>query len=264
VSDLPAEFVQQVATAQYRDSTSRLRARAALHVRFSTATRDWWPWVYDRIAPKAGDTVLEVGAGTGGLWREHSDQLPEDLRLLLTDASPAMCDALRSLIGSSRWVVRCDAQHLAVPDRTADVVVGNHMLYHVPDIDRALSEMARVLVPGGRLVVTTNGDRHMWQLEELTSSLGITYAGTRLHHPFRLEDAPVRIGRRFTDVSVESYDDVLLVTDPDAVVAYLESVVDLDDSQRDRIHAATLDRINSDGAFRIDKSVGLITAQTSR
>jgi SAM-dependent methyltransferase len=41
------------------------------------------------------------------------------------------------------------------------------MLYHVPDLDRALAELARVLRPGGRLVAATNGLRHLGELWDL-------------------------------------------------------------------------------------------------
>jgi SAM-dependent methyltransferase len=262
MSDPTAREVREVAAAQYHASTSRLQARATMHQRFSTATQDWWPWVHDHLALRPDDVVVEVGAGTGALWGSFGGRTPAGMRVLLTDASPAMCATLASLRGPDRWIIQSDAQQIPLPDATADVVIANHMLYHVPDIDRALADMSRVLVRGGRLVVTTNGGRHMSQLEELADSVGIPYGGARLHSPFRLEDAPARIGAVFTDVHVASYDDTLLVTDAEAVVDYLASVATLDATQREALRTATDERIRSDGAFRIDKTVGLITASS--
>lgn len=44
------------------------------------------------------------------------------------------------------------------------------MLYHVPDIDKALSEIKRVLKPGGNFYVSTNGKEHMQELEKLVKN----------------------------------------------------------------------------------------------
>ena len=57
-----------------------------------------------------------------------------------------------------------DVQELPFPDGTFDAAVAAWMLYHVPDRDRAISELARVLRPGGRLVAITNGRDHLAEL----------------------------------------------------------------------------------------------------
>ena len=54
-----------------------------------------------------------------------------------------------------------DVQHLPFEDATFDCAVAAWMLFHVPDIDRGLGELARVLRPGGPLVAVTNArDAH--------------------------------------------------------------------------------------------------------
>ena len=54
-----------------------------------------------------------------------------------------------------------DAQALPLPDASFDVVMARHMLYHVPDIDRAVAEAARLLRPGGRFLAVTNSAHTM-------------------------------------------------------------------------------------------------------
>ena len=49
-----------------------------------------------------------------------------------------------------------DVQNLDFPDAGFDAVVAAWMLYHVPDLDRALGECARVLRPGGTFLAVTN------------------------------------------------------------------------------------------------------------
>ncbi|MCW2924635.1 MAG: class SAM-dependent methyltransferase [Thermoleophilia bacterium] len=106
--------------------------------------------------------VLEVGCGDG----RFSEQLRDDLhtRVVALDFSPGMAAqaALRGLdvqIG--------DIQSMPWPDGQFDVVVANWMLYHVPDLDRGLEEIHRVLRPGGRLVASTMANGHMRELWDL-------------------------------------------------------------------------------------------------
>ena len=54
-----------------------------------------------------------------------------------------------------------DAQELPFPDDAFDVVVANHMLYHVPEPARAAAEIGRVLRPDGLLLAATNGPDHL-------------------------------------------------------------------------------------------------------
>jgi len=83
-------------------------------------------------------------------------------------------------------------EDLPFADETFDVAVANWMLYHVPDVDRGVSELARVVRRGGRLVAVTNGLDHFRELAEL---VGVTRTW-----PFHAEDGAEILGRRFSDV----------------------------------------------------------------
>ena len=64
-------------------------------------------------------------------------------------------------------VLQADGQALPFPNAAFDRVLAAHMLYHVPDREGALAEMRRVLRPGGRLVLATNGSNYQARLGEL-------------------------------------------------------------------------------------------------
>jgi SAM-dependent methyltransferase len=237
-------------------TTANLAARMAIHS-YSTNPQDWFSWLWQRL-PLTGD-VLEVGAGTGKLW-SHAEPSAVAPRLTLVDFSSAMCERLRSVPGAA--VLRGDATALPFVDASFDLVIANHMLYHLDDPEAGLREFARVLRPGGRLAAATNGADHLAELSALGPAIGRPdlALGTHRNH-FSAEDGPALVARHFTDVSVERRDGDLEVPDAGPVLAYLGSLSDVPltpqqvRSARDRVRAA----LDNHGSYRVRVDTVLIT-----
>jgi ubiquinone/menaquinone biosynthesis C-methylase UbiE len=105
-------------------------------------------WACSRAA---GET-LEVAIGTG-LNLAH---YPADLQLTGLDLSPEMLELAASraaALGRPVELKEGDAQELPFPDSCFDSVVCTYSLCSVPDVPRAISEMKRVVKPGGRLIL---------------------------------------------------------------------------------------------------------------
>lgn len=103
------------------------------------------------IAQAAG-RVIEAGIGTGANLRYY----PESVELTGVDASPPMlAQAVRRAAALDRQVTlrQGDADALPVEDGSADTVVATLLLCSVPDVPTTLAEFARVLRPGGRLLL---------------------------------------------------------------------------------------------------------------
>jgi ubiquinone/menaquinone biosynthesis C-methylase UbiE len=101
---------------------------------------------------RARGAVLEVAVGTG----RNLPFYPPEAVLTGVDVSPAMLKrAQRRAEGLGRLVSlqAADAQHLPHPDATFDTVVATLALCSIPDDRAAVAEMARVLRPGGRLLL---------------------------------------------------------------------------------------------------------------
>jgi SAM-dependent methyltransferase len=250
---------------QYRDS-SNLGARINLHARFNTSSVPWPRWLFDRLGLTVDSRVLEVGGGPGMLWRSHVDDLPSGCRVMLTDMSPGMVGEARDAIGDARFAYGvADAQRLPFVDASFDVLIANHMLYHVPDLDAALGEFARVLASGGRLVAATNGRGHMPELIALLESVGL--GGTKWSYVevFGLENGVDTIARHFDDVAVERCPGALDVTEAQAVVDYVNSLPASRQSRNVSVKAEILghveEAIDTHGAFRITTDAGLITGR---
>jgi SAM-dependent methyltransferase len=159
-----------------------------------------------------------------------------------------------------------------------------HMLYHVPGIDRAIGELARVLRPGGVAIVATNGEGHMRQFGDLLAAavravepgavISEAAFGPVVGHRFRLENAPAMLRRHFALAEVVSWQTEIRIPEAGPVIAYL-------DSQRagraDRLPAGvsweamigaaqglTGEIIARDGAFTADSHSGLVVCRGPR
>ena len=67
-----------------------LKARIQLHRHFSTNKYSWKKWIFDHLLMPGSSVALELGCGTGDLWTENMDRIPDDWRLSLSDFSPEM------------------------------------------------------------------------------------------------------------------------------------------------------------------------------
>jgi SAM-dependent methyltransferase len=157
---------------------------AALAAFTNTAYRDeFWPGrryedQSDRIAlrallPAAGGRLMDVGAGFGRLADEYGGYR----EVVLVDPSPAMLEGARERLGSDPRIAFLSgtAQHLPVADASVDVLVCVRTLHHVGDLRPVISEFARVLRPGGVLVMETANKRNLkavlaWLLRRRDSS----------------------------------------------------------------------------------------------
>ena len=114
----------------------------------------------DAIVAEQPLRVLEVGPGTGAFAARIAAALP-GVRLTAIDQSARFVELSRARGVDAR---EGDAQDLPFGDESFDVVAALWMLYHVPDVDRAIAEIRRVLRPGGLFVAVTNGDDHLADL----------------------------------------------------------------------------------------------------
>jgi SAM-dependent methyltransferase len=162
------------------------------------------------IAPRR---LIEVGGGPGELSARLHDQL--DAEVSFVDISPRMVELARNR-GIDAQVG--DVQELPFADESFDTAVAAWMLYHVPDLDRGIAELSRVLVPGGRLVAVTNSELHLRELREL-----IAYPGDRVE-PFGRENGEEYLSRHFSAVERLDVDGVVTVRERAKLVAYRASL----------------------------------------
>jgi SAM-dependent methyltransferase len=178
-----AAFVRE----QYA-TEDRLRARKSAYE--NAEGDDPRDFAFEAIAEMRPRRVLEVGGGEGELAERVLRELGAEV--VAVDQSERMVEIQRSK-GVDAHIG--DVQELPFADGEFDVAVAAWMLYHVPNLDRGLAELARVLRPGGRLVAVTNAVDHLqelWDLARRATSIG--------RFAFRSDNGEASLLRHFSRV----------------------------------------------------------------
>ena len=113
-----------------------------------------WQLPIDWLDVPQGGVVLDVGAGPGSITATLGHAAgPDGLALGVDVSEPMLARAVRAAAGPQVGFLRADAQRLPFRDQSFDVAVSIAVFQLIPDPAAALSEIARVLKPGGRLAV---------------------------------------------------------------------------------------------------------------
>lgn len=166
---------------------------------------------FGAIAEEAPRRVLEVGCGPG----ELAERVQTDLgaEVVAIDISPRMVE-LTTARGVDARIG--DVQDLPFGDGEFDCAIAAWMLYHVPDVPKALSELARVLEPGGRLVAVTNRREHLLELRRLFESWPAS--------SFDDVGGPALLARHFSQIEERDVGGWVDFPDREAVLAYIAAM----------------------------------------
>ena len=168
-----------------------------------------------------------------------------------------MLDVARGALGDRATFLAADLQELPFEDASFDVVIANHMLYHVPDRPRAFAEVRRVLAPDGSFHAATNGRGFLREIVELVP--GWRFA--RHIEEFGLETGPPQLEPFFEDVSVERFENAYRVTEVEPVLAYVRSSSAFRGGDLEPLRVAVEAAIARDGAFAVTAGAGVISCR---
>ena len=228
---------------QYKTATN-LNIRSSVHIKYSTNKQPFGDWIYSQYEIAPGARILELGCGTGNVWKNKLCFLDSNVSLVLSDFSSGMLESAMENVGVHPGVDYqvIDIQNIPYPDAFFDVVIANMMLYCVPDLHQGLSEVRRVLKPGGKFYCATYGEHGIMQfINETLHSLGVH---GEIYKSFTLQNGDAILSSHFDEVTMRTRDDGLEITVVDDFVDYVMSMSSL----------AGVERLNRDSLYQAFES----------
>lgn len=217
---------------RYYETDENLRIRQETHDKYTVPKSDFARWVIETIDWKGDETILDLGAGIGTYYSRLLALVP-DITYYAIDISHKM---LKNHPAPEDALTLSNAMHLPYADQSFDVIMANHMLYHIPDIDAALKEIRRVLKPNGKVLIATNSIHTMPELQVLMRRaivLLTRYGATQVRPPalpsdsFALENGTRILAHHFFAVVRHDNPGQLVFTEIEPAITYLESMREL-------------------------------------
>ncbi len=212
---------------QYQDA-SNISARINLHNLYSRNQKGWFPWIYEQLEVGPGMRILEIGCGDGTLWTSNLKELPQDVRIMLSDLSEGMLRDARRAIGAEdqRFVYKnFDCHQIPCDDESFDLVIANHVLFYCDDIRRVCLEAARVLKSDGRFLCSAYGRNHMKEVSQLVQGFDdrIVLSADKLYDRFGMENGKAVLTEYFPECEWRMYEDYLVVPKSEPLISYVLS-----------------------------------------
>ncbi len=227
--NLKAEILNPLKQQQYANA-AKFNARIQLHAKCATNKYPWPLWVFDQLEKKANLKILELGCGTGMLWQVNGAHIPLDWEITVSDYSEGMLNETRHNLQMLQTKIRYElinAESIGFPDDSFDMIIANHMLYHIPNLDKALSEIVRVLKSNGAFYATTIGLNNMYEMKQLLrgflkNSSYEEVLGT-VENNFSLDNGWDCLEKYFQVIKINKYENSLNITESHLLVDYVLS-----------------------------------------
>lgn len=243
---------------QYQNHDN-LSTRISIHDKYSTNKMGLSNWYFSIYQINRGMKILELGCGTGSMWLGHKEVMAVCEQVVLSDLSAGMLETAQKKIGHGENVTYevIDIQNIPYEDNYFDIVIANYMLYHVPDIQKAISEVSRVLKPGGSFYAGTTGENGIMETIVKILEMDLVF-----ENPFSLENGRKMIEPYFQTVEIKKYIDSLEVTNVDDLLAYLYSGIFFQNAcrlSREEVREKLLGHMK-DGVLVLPKEPGMFIA----
>ena len=247
---------------QYR-SAEKLNTRISIHEKYSKNKQGFGNWILSHYKIEKGMSVLELGCGKGNMWLEKNDLISKCSKLILSDFSEGMLKQAKETLKNQKGIEFriIDIQNIPFEANSFDIVIANMMLYHVPDIQKGLSEVRRVLKDNGSFYCATYGENGMMEyIGSLFKNYGVN---DHPNHLFTLQNGEKQLSNFFSEIQRFNYEDSLEVTDLDDIADYIYSLAGMAELRklpREALLSVLKEKV-SNGILHIPKEYGMFISR---
>lgn len=263
-------------TAQYK-TPQNLTARSLLHAKYGTNTYPWHKWLFDQYTFPEAAHIIEFGCGTGDLWFHNRDKIKKAWKILLTDRSEGMVQAAEERLGTVSCSMEFETADLDTGKKGNELYttcIANHVLYHVPDVSRALKNACSLLQQNGCFYASTVSETNMHEMREIvgtfTGNDNFNKINNNVIARFSLDNGLEQLKKYFKKVQIREYEDALEVTDPEDFVNYVVScnnlypgITVLEENKVHDFREYIRGIIKENGRIHISKKSGTFIAQST-
>lgn len=240
-----------------------LAMRINFYKKYTTNKYSFSDWLFDKYKFKENMSILELGCGDGVHWKDRIDKLPKACKLILSDFSEGMLNLVKERYSKFDNVSfeKIDIQSIPFEDNSFDMIIANHMLFHVPDLNKALQEVNRVLKKGGYFYSATDGNGGMRPfLHEAIKQFNPESKAFTEQLPFNLQNGKEILERYFPIVERFDYENVLAITKTEDLMEWLKSTTSISGFSEENLADLYkyFENIRvKDGAINIPRETGL-------
>ena len=159
---------EQLKQLSIKEFTEAAQVYESGHAGIYEICKDDYPQMLEELQREPFEDVLDVACGTGAVLELLNGEYPNK-RLVGLDLTPGMIDVARAKqLDNVRFVVG-DAEALPFGSQSFDAVLCSNSFHHYPHPEKFFSEAARVLRPGGRLILRdyTSNDFVVWLMNNI-------------------------------------------------------------------------------------------------
>lgn len=173
--------------------------------------------------------ILDVGCGTGDLVTSLRKENNYKGKLFAVDISEGiMREGIEKNISGNLDInfEVSDAQNLPFNDSYFDVIIAKHMLYHVPNIEKAVNEVYRTLKKGGKFIVSLNSTNTKNKIKIIRNLVSNKFnlSWESCNDRLNIENFPLFKGY-FKNIKLNSYETITNIKYPQLYVDYFDSTI---------------------------------------
>lgn len=251
---------------QYK-TTKNFESRLKIY-KYSTTEQSFAEWIADNFPKKNDVKILELGCGTGVLWKSLYNNF-KDVDIYLTDRSENMIK--KSKENLSKFDINyamVDYHQIPFNNNNFDIVISNHNLYHAENIEKVLKEIKIVLKPKGIFSCTTNTENHLIELKQLLErfSTDFIWSNDSILKQFGMKNGEKMLDKYFSIIKKYKYINKLHILDPESIINYLLSLRDKNiymivNNNREAIVYEVDKEIKEKGYFEVQAEPGMFICE---